>query len=268
MRREGKEPDLFKMLSHPIRRRILLTIGSRGHATFTDLSKIEPRAGLLYYHLNAMKALIVQDEKRRYRLSELGVKAYQMLLKEEYDIQETPALPPAKTPLALLTLFFQAITRPSVAVPTAVILMFPLSLVFSNSPFTPFLMFLVPLRPPVPVPLIFMLPLNCLLVFALTSLLTSAMYRIRITRIIYGILASSVLAHVPLAIFHILWQTLPHMQANEMLSMAVLTVLQVCGLWILIVGIRASAGISKRRAALPPLIIQYLGALFLLYFFP
>gem|GEM_PF-6628603 len=47
-----------------------------------------------------------------------------------------------------------------------------------------------------------------------------------------------------------------------------LTVLQVCGLWILIVGIIASAGISKRRAALPPLIIQYLGALLLLYFFP
>ena len=74
------EIDLFRALGHPLRRRILKLIAERGAVSYKELSKIEPKAGVLYHHLRLLGDLIYQDEKRMYRLTDKGKRAYEFLI--------------------------------------------------------------------------------------------------------------------------------------------------------------------------------------------
>jgi DNA-binding transcriptional ArsR family regulator len=79
---ESLEESIFKTLSHQKRRDILRVIGERREATFTE---IKNSVGIddsptVSYHLNALGYLVVQKEGK-YRLSELGHDAYNLLCK-------------------------------------------------------------------------------------------------------------------------------------------------------------------------------------------
>lgn len=80
MNKRKDNADVFKVLSHDIRRRILKFIGDVERATFTDLSKIEPKPGKLYYHLKVLGDLVKQNEDGSYSLTEYGYKVYQLML--------------------------------------------------------------------------------------------------------------------------------------------------------------------------------------------
>jgi len=71
--------DLFKALGHPIRREILRLIARKGAVSYKELTKLEPKAGVLYHHLRLLGDLIYQDENRLYHLTEKGVKALEFL---------------------------------------------------------------------------------------------------------------------------------------------------------------------------------------------
>lgn len=76
------EEEVFKTLSHQIRRDILRYIGESKGSKFTEIKKaagIEESASLSY-HLNALHPLLVHDEGL-YRLSELGKDTYSLLTK-------------------------------------------------------------------------------------------------------------------------------------------------------------------------------------------
>ena len=84
--------DVFKILSHKTRRRLLKYIGDNEKATFTDLSEIEPKPGKLYYHLRLMSELIKQNEDGSYSLTEYGYKVYELMLEGvNKTFQETQA---------------------------------------------------------------------------------------------------------------------------------------------------------------------------------
>jgi len=79
---ESLEESIFKTLSHQKRRDILRVVGERREATFTEIknsAEIGDSASLSY-HLNALDSLIVQKDGR-YRLSELGQDAYNLICK-------------------------------------------------------------------------------------------------------------------------------------------------------------------------------------------
>lgn len=79
---ENIEESIFKTLSHQKRRDILRFIGERKEATFTEIKNsvgIEDSPGLSY-HLNALNHLVAQSEGR-YKLSELGQDAYNLVCK-------------------------------------------------------------------------------------------------------------------------------------------------------------------------------------------
>lgn len=76
------EESIFKTLSHQKRRDILRIIGERKKVGFTEIKKsveIEDSPSLSY-HLNALDGLVVHREGK-YRLSELGYAAYNLICK-------------------------------------------------------------------------------------------------------------------------------------------------------------------------------------------
>jgi hypothetical protein len=77
---ESAEESVFKTLSNQKRRDVLRFIGERNVATFTEIKnsvKIEESASLAY-HLNMLSLLLTQDGGK-YRLSELGLDAYNLM---------------------------------------------------------------------------------------------------------------------------------------------------------------------------------------------
>jgi hypothetical protein len=75
---------IYHALNHPVRREIVKLLGVHGvlgSSELKELLNIGP--GKLYYHLENLGHLIKQDEKRRYRLSEEGKEAYQLLITSE-----------------------------------------------------------------------------------------------------------------------------------------------------------------------------------------
>ncbi len=81
------ETDIFKVLSHETRRRLLLYIGENEEASFTQLSEIESKPGKLYYHLRLMSKLVTQNEDGLYILTDLGKKAYELLMSGEISVE-------------------------------------------------------------------------------------------------------------------------------------------------------------------------------------
>lgn len=80
--RESLEESIFKTLSNQKRRDILRLIGERTEATFTEIKNsvgIEDSPSLSY-HLNTLDHLVVQ-EAGKYKLSELGRDAYNLMCK-------------------------------------------------------------------------------------------------------------------------------------------------------------------------------------------
>ncbi len=86
---EIAQGDLYRQLSHPIRRKIVSLLGSRGSMSATDLMlELGLSAGNFYYHLRILKGLVVQDEKGLYTLTDAGVLAQSKVL----SWQEVPEM--------------------------------------------------------------------------------------------------------------------------------------------------------------------------------
>lgn len=265
------EEAVFKALSHPIRRKIVHIIGKNGYASFTDLSKIEPRVGLLYYHLNIMKDLLYQDKKKRYKLSELGKKAYELLISgEDIDDYESSPLKPQTRPSLLNSILtpiilFESLFRiPYKSFFGAVLLMGGVGLLLSLVQLTPLFLFLVPMTKTF-APILVLTYVNWLVISSLSCLLLFIIYRKSSFRLFSEILVASAVAQLPLAVFSILWWRYPIISHVKEISMPLLLVLQAWSLWIFTIGIRVSVPLSTRRAVLISLLIQYMGAISVLY---
>lgn len=77
----GMEDQVFKSLSHQIRRDIIRYVGERSKASFTEIRnslRIED-SSMLSYHLNGLRPLLQQHDSN-YLLSDLGRHAYRLIL--------------------------------------------------------------------------------------------------------------------------------------------------------------------------------------------
>ncbi len=76
---------IYRALNHPLRKRIIELLAEKGSLSFTDFKKtLDVRVGTLYYHFDALSRLISQDEQKRYVLTPLGQKAYELSRSAEY----------------------------------------------------------------------------------------------------------------------------------------------------------------------------------------
>lgn len=65
--------DLYKQLSHPIRREIVSLLSNNGAMSVTAiLDKLDMSPGNFYYHIRFLKGLVRQDENGQYYLTEVG----------------------------------------------------------------------------------------------------------------------------------------------------------------------------------------------------
>ena len=82
--------EIYKALSHPIRRKILSLIKDHGTISFSDLiNKVQLEVGTFYYHLDAIKPLINQTSERLYQLSSLGQDVYEIMHQiERHTVQK------------------------------------------------------------------------------------------------------------------------------------------------------------------------------------
>lgn len=81
----GRSPtvsrDLYKQLSHPVRRQIITLLGSKGELSATGLmAELNLSPGNFYYHLGFINPLTVRQKDGLYALSEAGKSAYTQVL--------------------------------------------------------------------------------------------------------------------------------------------------------------------------------------------
>ena len=110
--------DLKKIryLNHPVRKRIIELLGSRGSMSFTEMrSEMNLPVGTLYYHLDVLKEYVLQDEERRYYLSKDGRKLYDMLTSGASSSFE-----PTRT-IFIPSSFFPAVERNFIAAVSCII---------------------------------------------------------------------------------------------------------------------------------------------------
>lgn len=70
----------YFVLRSPLRLRIIRLLGEKGPLPFKELKReLGAGVGTIYYHLSIMSELVEQDEKRRYYLSELGMRVFTAL---------------------------------------------------------------------------------------------------------------------------------------------------------------------------------------------
>ncbi|MHA2060568.1 MAG: winged helix-turn-helix domain-containing protein [Candidatus Ranarchaeia archaeon] len=103
---KGKSGKYFRILSHSIRRDILVFIQKSSPTSFTELNnKFKLEVGTLYYHLKILAPLIQQDSDHQYYLTDEGREAYQ-LSKQQFNPDEIETPQPLSLPQKQLQAFF------------------------------------------------------------------------------------------------------------------------------------------------------------------
>jgi hypothetical protein len=95
--------DLYKQLSHPVRRNVVSLLNSKGAMSVTDiLAELNLTPGNFYYHLRLLKGLVKQDENGLYALTKAGTLAQTKFI-EGQDV--SMASYPARTENRFLSSF-------------------------------------------------------------------------------------------------------------------------------------------------------------------
>jgi len=100
------DEELLWLVRHKVRRRIVEAVGQAGRISATSLKeRLGISTGSLYYNLRQMTALIQQDEKRSYMLTEGGNRIYKIVSGQAPDSSAT-SQPPSRLAGLLGNLFF------------------------------------------------------------------------------------------------------------------------------------------------------------------
>ncbi len=90
------DEDIFLILSHPIRRRIIQHLTEAGSISFSELSKEwKLSTGVIYHHLSILGSLIKQNSSRRYILTDKGRKIADWLFQDrikQVEVEKINAL--------------------------------------------------------------------------------------------------------------------------------------------------------------------------------
>jgi len=82
------DPELvYTILGSATKRKIILFLGERGKASFTELKReLKISVGNLYYNLDSLSQLITKDENRKYMLTPHGQYVYRIIMEESRRI--------------------------------------------------------------------------------------------------------------------------------------------------------------------------------------
>ncbi|BCU68952.1 ArsR/SmtB family transcription factor [Stygiolobus caldivivus] len=90
---ESQNGDIFDAISHEIRRRIIQLVAERPR-TFSELQReLELESAALAFHIKKLNGLIMKDEQGYYKLTQLGMKAYNVI-QQIHSEEVRDSLPP------------------------------------------------------------------------------------------------------------------------------------------------------------------------------
>jgi uncharacterized RDD family membrane protein YckC len=119
---------VIAVLSHPLRREILLTLSEKGECTFTELlNVVKVDTGKLSFHLRSLSAFMEQTQAGKYKLNRTGENAVRVILDVESwaevaDVSRKPSqLPLASFKLRTLAFFVDA----TIILLITLVIMFP-----------------------------------------------------------------------------------------------------------------------------------------------
>lgn len=246
-----EEIDVFKVLSNPTRRRILMFIAEKGAASYKDLIQIVPKAGALYHHLRLLGDLIEQDEHRMYRLTPKGEKVYEFLISDFFIPEDRTAVQRLLTPRVYLEYVEGGVAY------FLLILLLLTSLLWLLHPYA-FLLFIVPIPTNI---LGFYVPPLVLVNYVCCSFLEKGLIRVLFKRRVgaFDLLAKSSPAYIIVNLYPIILST-----ENPYLISVFHIVVQIIGLLLCISAVSVVARLPLKSALTIVIVLHYSALLILL----
>lgn len=77
---DAERSRMAKVLDHPVRRRIIELLGSRGPLSWKELSsEVGVGTGALYYHIDTLEGIVSKDKAKKYALTKPGKEIFEYL---------------------------------------------------------------------------------------------------------------------------------------------------------------------------------------------
>lgn len=273
-----KRRNLYRILGHPVRIRIIEMLGEKGRLGFTDFKRDLPiPTGTIYYHFEVLRGLITQDKDRKYRLTDLGLEAYHTIRSKGYEdfYRKASTMIPSRPSLKVTlfknifvpTEFFQLIyARFLVSLIGGVLIVSFGALIIPQAQLKPLLFFFNQTSDP-QISIILQFLFSWLAIFGLSDILTTGLFKRRGEDL--HLLFGTAFSLLPLLIFPsikyldiLLGLTLPLFH-DVFLTRVFLSLLQGWSLAILTSAISQFKGVRMERAAFVALLVAYINILIL-----
>ncbi|MBE0519949.1 helix-turn-helix transcriptional regulator [Candidatus Bathyarchaeota archaeon] len=280
MKDEGEDvSQIYSAVSHPFRKRIIEIIGEKGRSTFTELKKeLHTTVGTLYYHIDMLKGLITQDERKRYILTERGKLAYTLLVSDEERFKAVSLIEKkasARDPFSRfcaslkgfvlpIRLFELVYTNPVRMIPEALLIIGFGAWLAAASGLEPIMLFYHnPFRVS-PLIIVLQYVLSWLTIFALCEFLTFLFFR-RGRGGELALLVGCAFSLLPLDIFPVVWFLSAKTGLFFYFLSAVMFLLQAWSLGLLTSTVCLSKGLRPDKGALVSVLIAYINLIIVLF---
>ena len=251
----------YSVLGNPVRLRIIRLLGEKGPLPFKELRReLGLGVGTIYYHLDVMSGLVVQDEKKRYLLSERGMMLFSALRDGTLSLiaREPTPLEKALRFFLFSPLFRMACEKPAVGIPLALAILVIGGLGSAKAGLMPIFMFYARTARAAPLSLFLHYLAQWGLVYLACELLCLVFYKRKGAEL--DLLIAVSLANLPLAIF-------PHVYAflTYEAALRLLTALQAWAVLLVCSAVSVGKGIRLDRALPVGLILLFINVILLAF---
>ena len=280
MKNEAEDiSKIYSAVSHPFRKRIIEIIGEKGWSTFTELKKeLQTTVGTLYYHIDMLKGLITQDERKRYILTERGKLAYRLLVSDEERFKAVSLIEKKTLPHTAFSRFYASLkglvlpirlfeliyTNPARMIPETLLIIGFGAWLSAASGLEPIMLFyhnpfrISPLR------IVLQYVVGWLVIFALCEFFTFLLFK-RGGGGELALLVGCAFSLLPLDIFPVVWLLLGRTIPSSYLSSAAMFLLQAWSLGLLTSTVCLSKGLRPDKGALVSVLIAYINLIIVLF---
>ena len=251
----------YSVLGNPVRLRIIRLLGERGPLSFKELRReLGLGVGTIYYHLDVMSGLVVQDEKKRYLLSERGMMLFSALKDGTLSLvmRKPTSAEKALRIILLSPLFKIAREKPALSIPLALAILVIGGIGSARAGLMPILMFYARTAKAAPLCLFLHYLAQWGLVYLACEFLCLVFYRRKGAEL--ELLVTISLANLPLAIFPYAYTFLSYQVALRLL-----TVLQAWTILLVCSAVSAGKGIRLDRALPIGLTLLFLNVVLLAF---
>ncbi|MHA1917321.1 MAG: winged helix-turn-helix domain-containing protein [Candidatus Ranarchaeia archaeon] len=255
--------EIFKILSHPLRSKILNYIMKNSPVSFTDLNnEFKLEVGTLYYHLKLLQPLLQQDEDHKYYLSEQGKEAYIFSRQNTKTDEVTTEKPKSKFEnqfkyLFLTPLIDYLLKDPKRTLIESILLTFILGLQTHMFGLQSEILFFTPnLINPLPV-IMLQVFVRWLFVLAVVQVITRFVFKRKEDS--FDLIVIVPFTILPLSIYPLIWFLVFNVLGSYfvMLDIVLQLVLQIWSLSILALTIGKVKGLKIEKAGFISIVIQY-----------